>query len=103
MICEVVNREHRGEASQHGVRRVQRLEINRGEARLPIVCVNDHGRGLSAGGELERGPDEHRKPERVVDVVVAIGGVKLLAVVQRRLIDEQRPRNGTYAIWTIAM
>ena len=41
LIGEVVNREDAGRAAKHGMRRVERAQIDRREARLPVVRVDD--------------------------------------------------------------
>ena len=72
------------------MRPIARLQVDRHEARLPVVGVNDRRRDRAAGGELEGRAREHREPKRIVRIVHVVLRVQPVAMKERRLLDEHR-------------
>ncbi len=58
LIGEVVNREHARHRAQHGMRGVERAEIDGREPRLPVVSVHDRRPDALPPGKLQRGADQ---------------------------------------------
>ena len=74
------------------MRSVERLEIDRREARLPVVRVDNRLTRAPACDELERRPDEQCETSGVVGVVGVADAVEPVAIVQLGALDEQCAR-----------
>ena len=90
LIREIVNREDARCAAQHGMRGVQRLQVDRRKPRLPVVRVDHRGRHAAPRGQLERRTHQHREAQGVVRVFRAVDAVQSLPIEQLRAVDEQR-------------
>ena len=55
---------------------------------MPIVRVHERGRRVLARSEFQRGPDEHREPQRVVRIVGAVHAVERGAIEEVGTVDE---------------
>ena len=88
-----MDREHARHAAEHGILREARLEVDRREARLPVVRVNDVGREAHAARAFERRAREQREPPRIVRMIArAVRAIDAVAIEQRRLVDQPRAR-----------
>ncbi len=88
LIREIVNGKDARRAAKHGMRRVERAQIDRRKARLPVVGVNDERRRRAASGEFERGAREKAEAPCVVYVVGVADAVERVAIVELGTIDE---------------
>ena len=90
LVREVVNREDGRRAAEHGMVRVERPQVDRRQACLPVVRVSDSGRSTCTRGKLERRADEKRKATGVIRVIRVVEAVERVAVVELGTVDEQR-------------